>query len=443
MGWVRVRRLDSGRAAYLACYRDPAGRTRSAGTYTTRKAATAAAAQAEVLLGQGRLRAADVGKLSFQRYVDEVWFPHHVIEASTREGYRYTLRKHLLPYFGRMRTSAILPGHVREWVTDRIRSGVSPAMIRQAKIVLSAIFTTALNDGVVPLHPCKGVKTPTVPRKEFRIVTPEQFDSIYASLPDEQSRLLVEVAIDSGLRWGELTELRPGDFDAATRILTVSRAVVMLNPRFHPDGGRFLVKPYPKSRLSRRFKLSPAVTDRIVALVEAAGLGPEDLLFTQPEPVVAPRLVPVPTSAAQHTPPNARGRSYLHGTLSAYSAGACRCDLCRAVVASYRAQRRAAGADGGLRPRTVDSDGHLSRDWFTRRVWRPACVAAGVERAVRMHDLRHAHASWLLAGGADLQVVKERLGHASIATTERYLHTLPTADDTAVAALALIRRGRR
>ena len=40
----------------------------------------------------------------------------------------------------------------------------------------------------------------------------------------------------------------------------------------------------------------------------------------------------------------------------------------------------------------------------------------------RFHDLRHSHASWLLAGGADLQVVKERLGHASIMTTQRYLN---------------------
>lgn len=58
---------------------------------------------------------------------------------------------------------------------------------------------------------------------------------------------------------------------------------------------------------------------------------------------------------------------------------------------------------------------------------------------MRIHDLRHAHASWLLAGGADLQVVKERLGHASIATTERYLHTLPEADETALDALSNIR----
>jgi site-specific recombinase XerD len=56
-----------------------------------------------------------------------------------------------------------------------------------------------------------------------------------------------------------------------------------------------------------------------------------------------------------------------------------------------------------------------------------------------MRDLRHAHASWLLNGGADLQIVKERLGHASIATTERYLHTLPDADETALEALARTR----
>ena len=35
--------------------------------------------------------------------------------------------------------------------------------------------------------------------------------------------------------------------------------------------------------------------------------------------------------------------------------------------------------------------------------------------------------------------MKERLGHGSISTTERYLHTLPDADDTALDALTKIR----
>lgn len=91
------------------------------------------------------------------------------------------------------------------------------------------------------------------------------------------------------------------------------------------------------------------------------------------------------------------------------------------------------------RLRRKDDDGHISNDWFRRQVWYPAVTTAGLKDSVRVHDLRHAHASWLLAGGADLQVVKERLGHSSISTTERYLHTLPEADETALVALSAIR----
>ncbi|MEU8307891.1 tyrosine-type recombinase/integrase [Actinomadura sp. NPDC048955] len=81
----------------------------------------------------------------------------------------------------------------------------------------------------------------------------------------------------------------------------------------------------------------------------------------------------------------------------------------------------------------------MSANWFRTRCWHPARAAADLGWSPRIHDLRHAHASWLLAGGADLQVVKERLGHRKISTTERYLHTLPTADETASEALAKIR----
>ena len=59
------------------------------------------------------------------------------------------------------------------------------------------------------------------------------------------------------------------------------------------------------------------------------------------------------------------------------------------------------------------------------------------------HGLRHAHASWLLAGGADIQVVKERLGHGSIRTTELYLRSLPGSRDTGLDALMATWGARR
>lgn len=281
MGYSKKRTDRKGKLRYTACYLDIRGSLRSAGTFSNKKDADKAWQKAEARVGEGRVSDPRRGRQTFRRYVTEEWLPHHVIEASTREAYTYQINKHILYWFAPMRMNEIMPSHVREWISDLQAKGVTPATIQKVRFILSAIFTTALND-VTFMHPCKGVKTPTVPKTPLKIITPEQFDVIYNALPEDISRLLIETDIETGLRWGELTELRMKDLDPVTRILTVARAVVQVNPKFHPDGQRFLVKEYPKDGEYRCLKLSKQLADNVAALAQDSALGPDDLIFAMP-----------------------------------------------------------------------------------------------------------------------------------------------------------------
>ena len=165
-------------------------------------------------------------------------------------------------------------------------------------------------------------------------------------------------------------------------------------------------------------------------------------------PAPEPLAVPVPDDLGR-TEPDARGRTYRHGSMSGYTAGKCKCEWCRGAYAAYRRQRRAQGLPdrpmySATAQRGVNLTGHCPDDWFRDNVWNPAPEAAQLSRHVTFHDLRHTHATWLARSGTiSVQELKERMGHASLETTQRYIDEADVVETVAASVIDDILDGAR
>ena len=366
MAWIKERITDDGDKRFVACYRDPEGRQRSAGTFSSRRAAERAANREEAKVREGAWHDHSRGEVTFSEYVETVWLPSKQVETSTMAAYRSYLDKHFIPVFGRRPMGKILPTEVQRWVTTATETGLSAASVGKYHTMLSSVFERALVDRVVTFNPCAHTELPKRVKKKSRTLTPEEYDAILAALP-ARHRLMIETAINTGLRWGELIALRPRHLDLTAGRLTVEETIVEISIKNSPTGQRMLTKPYPKDNEPRTMAIPEDLAAQLADLIASRQLGPPDLLF----------------ATRDGTP--------------------------------------------------------ISRNTFRTRVWRPAVAASGVDFPARVHDLRHAHASWLLAGGSDLKSVMDRMGHAQITTTQKYLHTLPDADQKNLNALDRIR----
>ena len=83
------------------------------------------------------------------------------------------------------------------------------------------------------MNPCAHTELPKVLAVRKQIITVEQFEKILAKVPG-QYRMMVLLALESGLRWGELVALRPVDIDFECGVVTVRRTIVEVAKKNSP-----------------------------------------------------------------------------------------------------------------------------------------------------------------------------------------------------------------
>jgi integrase len=211
---------------YVVAYRDPSGkqRRRSAGTM-----AEARALKAELTADLHRGEYREHSRVTFADYAEE-WGRTYSgrtsrgIRPTTLEDYRRDLEVHVTPVLGARRLSQIEPRHIRLLVADLAASGKRPSTVRNIIAPVRALFATAVEDGVIRVSPCAGLRLPsgTTPDRHARALTEDELARLLAEVPEDW-RLLVRFLSQTGLRIGELIALRWEDIDLTSRRVRVRR----------------------------------------------------------------------------------------------------------------------------------------------------------------------------------------------------------------------------
>src|SRR5215217_3224488 len=165
----------------------------------------------------------DAGSLTVGEYLDR-WLSDSVrgtVRQSTYERYEYAVRPHIRPALGRIKLKTLTPVHVRRFYREKLDSGLSSATVHKMHVVLHQALAQAVSDGLMPRNAAKGVKVSQVRSKEIRPLTPEQTRLLLHAARGDRLEALYVLALNTGLRQGELLALKWENVDLEGGVLRV------------------------------------------------------------------------------------------------------------------------------------------------------------------------------------------------------------------------------
>ncbi|MBN9521221.1 site-specific integrase [bacterium] len=146
------------------------------------------------------------------------------LEPTTWAQYDGHLRNHIDTHLGGVRLAALDAAGVIGFVGRLTRTGVSAATARKVVRTLKAAIAEAVAADILPKNPASRVSLPKHDRPVPRVLTPKEVEKLLASAASHRLGAVFAVAIDSGLRQGELFALTWADYDGTAVMVTKSLA---------------------------------------------------------------------------------------------------------------------------------------------------------------------------------------------------------------------------
>lgn len=212
------------------------------------------------------------------------------LRPTTWESYKTQVDKHILPALGHLRLSQLQTSDLQALYNQKLQGGradgkkecvicgkastqknvkvcpecggdlkevgLSPRSVRYIHVVIHAALEQAKKEGMITINVADAVKLPSDPKKEIQVLDQEGIKKFLAAARETKHFPAYFLAINTGLRRGELLGLRWRDVDLREGTVTVTQGLV------RTKGG--LTFQEPKTKLSNRtIGVSPQVVSTL------------------------------------------------------------------------------------------------------------------------------------------------------------------------------------
>lgn len=213
---------------YTARVHDRRGRIRRVSGQTIAEVkAKRAAFETDLARGEWR----EASRVTFAEYAAD-WLETYTgrtgrgIRPETLAEYRRTVEREAVPFFGRMPLAQVEPRDVRRYVAAVKGRGVAANTVRLAVAPVRALFATAVEDGILRVNPCVGIrlagKVDGEDGRQVRALTAEESARL-VDKTDDDWRLFIRLLLETGLRISEAVALTWADVDLGRKRVHVRR----------------------------------------------------------------------------------------------------------------------------------------------------------------------------------------------------------------------------
>ncbi len=127
--------------------------------------------------------------------------------------YEEYVRLHAIPELGRLSLARLSPQHLQRLYASRLDAGLSQTTVAHLHAVLHRALEQAARWGLVPRNVAKLVTPPRSSRQEMATLSPEQARAFLVAAQGDRLEALYVLALNTGMRQGEMLALRWRDVD--------------------------------------------------------------------------------------------------------------------------------------------------------------------------------------------------------------------------------------